>query len=109
MTPVQLQKLNWLISEARGEWNEISRTARSGAEELEREPKNWTGSDSASCTLLDELPGATLRQSSDVDSWQGWQCSYFLGPSIPIWAESRRIAVALAFARWKNLNLEGIV
>ncbi len=111
MTSEQLQLLNRRISKQRG-WHTLPDCGAlhpPGAVDcgesiagLTNYPPDWTGNNDASCVLLDEM-----LQSAGYDVIYDLLINrlYYENRT----SDKRRIAVALAYCRWKEISLEWIV
>ncbi len=120
MTPDQLRLLNRRISEQRGwilyksprDWyafylkdGPIPESGWDTEERAAQHLQDWTGDDHASCVLLDEIPHVSLISQADA-----WYCVRRTNDGrIHDLHVDRRIAVALAWARWRGVSLEGVI
>jgi hypothetical protein len=91
MTDDQKALLNRRISEAR---------AVNGIYDVD----DYTGDDRANCVLLDEMPEPNLY----LDDEEDWNCVLEKIVGAVGISKERRIAVCLAWCRWKGVALDGI-
>lgn len=78
---------------------------------LKEEAPDYLSSDSANCELLDSMCVKPYRAVLDCD-WHGNRLVRVMRQKETVcqspWTD-RRTAVALAWARWKGVSLEGII